>query len=71
MGTLWKRGRDSLHNGVILGILVSSAILWGDKIYDWIVPIIPESATTFAGEWSIPIILLGLGAILGYAADRW
>jgi len=71
MGSIWKKGSDTLHNGLVIGILMSAAILWGDKIYNWIVPIIPEVATTFAGEWSIPIVLLGLGGLAGYLVDRY
>jgi len=70
MGSFWKKGSDTLHNGTVLGAVAGALIVWGDKVYNWLIPVIPEAWITFAGDWSIPIILIGLGALLGYAVDR-
>lgn len=70
MATLWKRGKDTLQNGALLGGLMGAAIVWGNEVLAWIEGIIPESAIVL-GEWSIPIYLIAAGIFAGYAVDRW
>ena len=68
---LWNpRGRDSLKNGTVLGALFGLSIAYGDSVKEFIIGLIPESLTDFAGSLSIPIILIGLGIIVGYYIDR-
>ena len=65
-----KRGSDGLLNGIFLGLAFSSAIIWGSEVYGWIEGIIPLNWQTFAGDFSIPLIILVAGGILGYIVDR-
>jgi len=68
---LWKSGKDLLHNGTVLGAITGALLVWGDKVYNWIVSVLPASLMNFAGSWSIPIILVAAGALLGYVVDRY
>ena len=66
----WKKAKDNLMNGAILGLFTGTAIVYGTKILGWIEGIIPESIR-YLGEWSIPVyVILGFG-LIGYALDRY
>ncbi len=67
--TLLQRGRDKLLNGTILGMLLAAAIIWGSTVYGWIEGIIPVD-WLILGEFSLPVYLLGLGALIGNIVDR-
>ena len=67
---IFKKVKDNLANGTLLGALVGVAVVWGDKLYAWMQGAIPE-AWTVLGEWSIPIYVIGIGALIGYGIDRW
>lgn len=67
--TIWKRGLDNLRNGVILGALFGAAIVWGNKVYSFLILNIPSAWLKF-GELSLPLYLIGIGAIVGYIIDR-
>ncbi len=69
MTSLLQRGRDNLLNGIVLGALLAAAIIWGGTIYGWIEGIVPVDWLVL-GEWSLPVYLLGLGALIGYIVDR-
>ena len=69
--SFWKQGRDTLANGSLLGGIAGALVVWGDKVYDWMVPLIPDAWTSFGGDYSIPIIVIGVGALVGYLIDRF
>ena len=70
MTSFWTRtGRDNLQNGAILGALLAAAIVWGSTVYEWIEGIVPLDWLVL-GEFSLPVYLLGLGALVGYIVDR-
>ena len=69
--SFWKKGGDTLQDGTVLGAIAGALLVWGDKVSSWLIPMIPVSARTFAGDtFSLPIIFIGAGAILGYIVDR-
>lgn len=69
--TIFRRtGTDKLQNGMIMGILFGAVIIWGGGIYDFLLTIIPLDWQTFAGDLSVPIIILAVGGLLGYFIDR-
>lgn len=70
MTSFWRKGRDTLHNGTAFGAILGLAIIWGAPIYTWIIQNVP-SAWLLLGEWSLPLYVIGAGAILGYFIDRW
>jgi len=65
----FQKGKDKLLNGIVLGALLGAAIVWGAQIYTWLIINVP-SAWLVLGEWSLPIYVIGFGAILGYIVDR-
>ena len=69
MTTFWKRGSDTLHNGTVLGVLAGFFIWKGAVIYTWLLENIPTTWMKL-GTWSLPIYLLGAGALVGYIIDR-
>jgi len=70
MANFWKQGKDTLHNGAVLGALLGIAIIWGNTILAKIEELIP-TAWEVLGEYSIPVYVIAAGALLGYAVDRW
>lgn len=69
MTSFWKKTGDNLQNGTILGALFGAAIVWGGGIYDWIVEMVPLN-WLLIGDLSIPLYLVGAGALIGYIVDR-
>ena len=69
MSQLFQRGKDKLLNGIILGGLLGAAIVWGAPIYSWLIINVP-SAWLVLGDLSLPIYIIGAGAIIGYIIDR-
>lgn len=68
----WKAStRDKVKNGTVLGMLFGASIIWGSGLYDWISKTIPLDWQTFAGDLSVPIIIIGVGAIVGYWVDKY
>ncbi len=67
--SLLKKGRDNLLNGTVLGGILAAAIIWGGTVYEWIEGIVPVDWLVL-GEWSLPVYLLGVGALVGYIIDR-
>jgi len=65
----WKKGRDTLHNGTVLGALAGLFIWQGANVYSWLIINIP-TAWLKLGTYSLPIYLIGLGALVGYIVDR-
>ena len=65
----WKKGRDTLHNGTVLGALAGLFIWQGANIYSWLIINIP-SVWLKLGTYSLPIYLIGIGALAGYIIDR-
>ncbi len=72
MGSFWKSSiKDTAKNGTVLGGIMGAFVVWGDKVYNWIIQVIPDAWTTFAGDWSIPLIIIGIGIAIGYAVDKY
>ena len=69
MASLLHRGKDKLLNGIILGALLGAAIVWGADIYSWLILNFPNNLLVL-GEWSLPIYIIGAGALIGYIVDR-
>lgn len=65
------KGRDKLWNGATLGGILGALLVWGDTVYDWLVGVIPSTWQTFAGDWSLALIFIGGGALVGYLVDRF
>ena len=61
--------KDDLFNGVVLGGLLGAAIVWGAPIYTWIIETVP-SAWLVLGNSSLPLYLIGVGALIGYIVDK-
>lgn len=70
MGSIWRKGKDTLHNGTVLGVLLGIAVVWGSTILAKIEEIIPETWIVL-GEYSIPVYIIGACALLGYLIDRY
>lgn len=70
MVSFWKQGKDTLHNGTVLGALLGVAIVWGSVILAKIEELIPVTWEVF-GEYSIPVFIIGAGALIGYLIDRY
>ena len=70
MAELMKRGRDSLTNGVVLGAVIGAMIVWGDKVLGFIEGIVPSNWIVL-GVWSVPLYVIGAGALIGYIIDRY
>ena len=69
---LWKASmRDKVKNGTVFGLILSCTIIWGGGIYNWLKELIPLSWQTFAGDMSVPLIILATGAIVGYLIDKY
>lgn len=69
MGNFFKKGTDGLLNGSVLGGIAGALVVWGQTVYNYIVPMIPESWQIF-GEYSIPVIIIAIGVLIGYIVDR-
>ena len=69
MASLLHRGKDKLLNGVVLGAMLGAAIVWGAPIYSWLIINIP-STWLVLGDLSLPIYIIGVGALAGYFVDR-
>jgi len=69
MGSFFRKGSDNLLNGTIIGMIVGALVVWGQRVYDFVVPMIPESWMIF-GEFSVPVILIAIGGLIGYIVDR-
>ena len=69
--SFWKKGTDTLHNGVVMGGLLGAAVAWGDTVLAKVEDVIPAGLATVLGEYTIPIYLIAAGALLGYAVDRY
>ena len=74
MASLFRKGSDGLQNGTILGALFGAALVYGEGVYDWIstnlLSLLPDSATTFAGDFTLPLLMIAGGALIGYIVDR-
>ncbi len=69
MTSMLQRGKDKLVNGVILGALFGAMIIWGAQIYTWLQTTVPTTWLVL-GEFSLPVYIIGLGALAGYLVDR-
>lgn len=69
MGNFFKKGSDGLLNGSVLGGIAGALVVWGQKVYDVVVPMIPETWQIF-GDYSIPVIIIAAGVLIGYLVDR-
>ena len=72
MATFWKRGRDTLHNGSILGVLfglllASSSVSWIQSIVETIVNIIPVE---YHFQYISYLVFGIIGFGIGYFIDR-
>ena len=71
MTTLLQRGKDNLTNGAILGGITGALVVYGQNVYSWIVPIIPQSwIDVFPEGMGIAVILILIGSLIGYIVDR-
>ena len=61
--------KDKLINGVVLGGLLGAAIVWGAPVYTWIIETVPP-AWCVLGNLSLPLYLIGAGALVGYIVDK-
>ncbi len=61
--------KDKLLNGVVLGAALGAAIVWGAPIYSWLIINIP-SAWLVLGDFSLPIYIIGIGALAGLIVDK-
>jgi len=69
--TFWKSSvRDKVKNGTFLGGLLGLAIWQGANIYAWILGNFP-SEYLYLGEFSLPIYLIGIGALVGFIIDKY
>jgi len=69
MTSMWRKTGDDLKNGTFLGALMGVGIVFGEKIIPWLNKTIPEN-WVYLAEWSIPVYLIVLLAIIGYFIDR-
>jgi len=69
MASMWRKTGDNLKNGTILGALMGIGIVFGEKIINWLTKILPEN-WLYLGDWSVPIYIILLSAIVGYFVDR-
>ncbi len=69
VSSLLQKGKDKLLNGVILGALFGAVIVWGVNIYGWLITNVPSSWLVL-GEFSLPVYVIGAGALIGYIVDR-
>ena len=67
MAGFWFRMGDNLKNGTVLGMLVALAMIWGNKVYDWLLINLPPAWTSTIPLWASLIII---GGIVGYIIDR-
>lgn len=70
MGNIMKHGSDDLKNGLALGSFLGLAIIFGQKILDWITPLVPEAWQIF-GDHSVSVIIVGISALAGYLIDKY
>jgi len=68
MSSFWTRGRDKLQNGLCFGFLLGAAIIWGNKLYSWLLIQVPPLWTQ-----TIPleVYILGICGLIGYFIDRF
>ena len=64
---LWRSTGDNLKNGTILGMLMALAMIWGNKVYSWLLINVPSAWTSVIPLWAYLIIIFG---IVGYWIDR-
>lgn len=69
MASLWRRGSDSLKNGVALGIICALGIIFGEKIMNFLGNNFPKDFM-YLGNWSVQVYLIVLFMIIGYIVDR-
>jgi len=67
---IWKKAKDNLMNGAILGAVMGLAIVYSDKVIAFIEKTIPETYR-YLGAWSIPLYIIGGLALVGYILDRF
>lgn len=67
MAGFWVHLGDNLKNGTILGMIVAVTMIWGNKVYSWLLINVPPSWTSAIPLWAY---LLVLGGIIGYLIDR-
>lgn len=63
----WRQMGDNLKNGTILGMVVALAMMWGNKVYSWLLINVPAAWTNTIPLWAY---LLAIGAVVGYVIDR-
>ena len=64
---------DNLKNGMVLGAITGLLLTYpkiSSLVSGFIVDVLPLTWRTFAGEYSIAIYGLGVGAIVGYFIDK-
>lgn len=70
--SIWKSVTgDKIQNGAIGGAVAGALMYWGEKVVEFAESIVPQPAQTFAGELSIPIIFIGLFALIGLILDKY
>lgn len=68
---IWKKAKDNLMNGAILGGVLGAAIVWSDKVIEFVEDTIPTNWLVLGSTWSIPVYIIGGLALIGYLLDRY
>lgn len=72
MANIFRKGGDQLWNGTVLGGVAGLILYYGDKLNlsQKISDIMTNKGWMFAGDWTVPIIMIGAGLVIGYVIDR-
>jgi len=63
-----KMKYDGMLLGAVVGALATTPA-WSSWIQGQLTNLIPATWTTFAGDWSITLIGVGIGALIGLIVD--
>ena len=69
--TFWKSSaRDKVKNGVVVGGLMGLAVVFGERIFNFIANSMPKEWFLF-GNTTPQIYIVILFAVMGYIVDKW
>lgn len=69
--TFWKSStRDKVKNGLVVGGLMGLAVVFGERIFNFIANTMPKDWFLF-GNITPQIYIVILFIVIGYIVDKW
>lgn len=72
MAGLLKKGSDSLLNGALLGGILGTGIIFGEKVVDFVVTKLPDKMLilNMTPDTAAKVYIIAAAVLLGYIFDR-